>query len=259
MKERKFSPLITILSLLLAALMLKASAWQWERYKFKKELVETYAANSTASAQPLNEKTTTDELNQLIFHKVAVFGQFDYEHQFIVANRRHASGPGYWLMAPFYLHDSNRLLIVCRGFIPFSEDTSESWSKYSFPKEENPRENNIASERITGVLQPSVEKSSMFSPENPTVQAGQFVEKWLYPEISAMARQLKGDAFTTVFLQQTAGPRVDGFPAEAISVQVPPSTHFGYTFEWIILAILTVIIPLLVQHIRWSGRHPRGQ
>ncbi|MDD2943877.1 MAG: SURF1 family protein [bacterium] len=249
MIKRKFSPLITVFSLILAALMLKASAWQWERYKFKKELVDTYTANSSAPAKTLGDQTTADELRNLIFHKVEVLGQFDYEHQFIVANRRHASGPGYWLMTPFYLSGGNRLLIVSRGFIPFAEDTPESWSKYSFT--------NL--EKITGVVQPSVEKSSIFSPNNPSVQPQRFVKKWLYPEISAMARQLQGDSFTTIFLQQIAGPTADGFPAEAVSVQVPPSTHFGYTFEWIILAILTVMVPLLVQHIRWSGRHPQGQ
>ena len=37
------------------------------------------------------------------------------------------------------------------------------------------------------------------------------------------------------------------FPKESISIQVPPQTHYGYTFEWIILAMITLFISFFAQ------------
>ena len=51
----------------------------------------------------------------------------------------------------------------------------------------------------------------------------------------------------TVFIQRLGGTALGRYPEESVQIQVPPSTHFGYTFEWGILAVVTLTAGFLLQ------------
>lgn len=246
LKYYKFSFTITITSIFLSLLMLRASFWQWERYKEKIALLATYKSNNTNIAVEFPVKDFTEEnlnpikenelVEKLLNKKVSLSGEFDFSKEVIVLNRRDATGPGYYLLAPFKIDNSSQYIIVSRGFIPFSDRLPESWKKY----DKNPQA------KIEAVLKKSVQQKSSFGPSNPEVGTGQpFANIWYFEEIEKMAKQLPYPVITSVLLQQL-NPTND-FPKEAISIEVPPTTHFGYTFEWIFLAILTQIISFLIQ------------
>ena len=241
----QFSPTITITCLLLASLMLTASQWQWSRYKYKVKLLETYAQHeSTADIEfPYNSGDLTD-YSKLIFQKVKLSGEFDYSRQVIIINRRHETGPGYLLITPLKLTGSNLHVLISRGFIPFADDKPNKWNKYNF---DNRAE-------FYAVVKQSVKRKSALSPMNPDASLNKPLERrWNYMELDKMALQLPYPVIDSVYLEQIGGPSAIGggvdalFPAEHIRIQVPPSTHFGYTFEWILLALATIGIGYILQ------------
>ena len=235
----RFSIKITLFAVIVILISLRSSWWQWTRYLEKTALIATYQENSVSPVTrfPL-QGTSPEEFAPYINRKVRVRGKYDFNHQMIVMNRIHASGPGYWLLTPLKIEGRPESIIVSRGFIPYSESSSESWSKYNFTE----------TEEFDAVVQPGIRPLSFLSPANPDVGPGlPWVSKWKYPETEKIAAQLPYPLLTAVYLQRVGGPPTGTFPAESISIQVPPSTHFGYTIEWCLIALVTGVIAFLLQ------------
>lgn len=217
--------------------MFWASSWQWSRYKWKVEIVNSYRANAESAAldfptNATNEKAFKNVLNR----KVKISGRYDFDKQMIVKNRKHATGPGFWLLTPFKIKNSNRYIVVSRGFIPFKDKDKETWSKYNRELEED----------LYAVVQKSVKQMNFIAPKSHEKSEG-FINEWFYPDINEMAKQLPYPMISEVFLQRLSKPNDPEFPAQAISIRVPPSTHFGYTIEWAILGILTLLVGFFLQ------------
>lgn len=242
-KSFKFSWTTTLVCVFLALVMLRASAWQWERYKFKVALVETYKSNTAAIAVPLAQNELPDTYDSLLNRKVTLSGTYDFDHEMIVLNRTSASGPGYWLLTPLKIDGSNLSIIVSRGFIPFADRTPDTWEKYSFNSHET----------LNAVVQKTIPHRFLVSAA-ANVEHGTFQRQWAYADIGTISKQLPYPVIDTIFVQRLGGPPRGMFPAEDISVDVPPSTHFGYTFEWIFLAIATLVIGFLMQAFPRSNR-----
>lgn len=248
-KSFRFSPLVTGAAVCLALVMLRCSAWQWERYLEKTALVEAYEGNSLSpplslpsslapSDSSLSNANSHPQYTDVLHRKVRVAGKYDYSRQVLIVNQKHATGPGYWLMTPMQIEGSNEYLLVSRGFIPFHDYTEEAWQKYQFSEREE----------IQAVVQASVPHRSFLHPRNPQITTeSPWQTKWLYPDLVTMAPQFPYPINTQIFLQRLGGPAVGTFPSEAVSIQVPPSTHFGYTIEWIILAFATLVIAFIFQ------------
>lgn len=227
-------------------MMFYLSTWQWERYKWKVDLVNSYRTNSEAQAIPFPlGGRSKEDFAEVINRKVKISGSYDFSRQMIVQNRRHASGPGFWLLTPFKIDRSESYVIVSRGFIPFADRTPEDWQKYNFKQEEE----------FEAVVQKTVDQMNFVAPKSKNnLSENSFTEKWLYPDMKEIAKQLPYPVITEVYLQRLGKPPVGTFPAEAISIQVPPSTHFGYTIEWALLGLMTLLIGFGLQAFGRRGK-----
>lgn len=227
--------------------MFRASAWQWERYKYKVDLVASYKANSTAPALalPVSElSTVTDSkddskaLASLLHKKVHLAGTIDYDRQIIVTNRRNAEGPGHVLFAPLLLDGTGRVVWLGRGFIPFADREPQSWRKYD----------SSAHVELDGVVQ-ETRRQGMIGPSNPEPTAeNPVVRTWLFEDVEKMSAMFPDRNFLkNLFVEQLGGPEQGRYPEQAVTIQVPPSTHFGYTIEWALLGTLTLVLSVLLQ------------
>ena len=105
---------------------------------------------------------------------------------------------------------------------------------------------------IIGVVKPNVPKKTIFSPRNPEMNSNdKFPRTWQYPELDLLAKQYPYDIIDTIYIERLGPSKLGEFPAEHVGIQVPPSTHFGYTFEWIILAIITLSFGFALQAFPW--------
>lgn len=227
-----FSLKLSLGALVLASLMLIAAKWQWDRYLEKEHLVRNLQENVKKESVNILE---IDTLNIEPFTKVFLEGSFDHENEHLVINRRHKYGSGSWLMTPFILKDSDKTILVSRGFIPFEDKSKSDLQKY---KTEGKR-------RIYGVSRETVGKRAFLSPSASNHMTSE--NQWLYPDLSLISKALPYEIESKFFIQQLSDPVYDKFPAEDITIDVPPSTHFWYTFEWIALAIFTCLIAFMIQ------------
>lgn len=265
----RFSPTLCIASVLFAVVAFQCSAWQWKRYHWKTALVETYDRNRTDASSteltaamltaapgsaeiPSKQSPVEQDLKELLHHRVQLRGRYDYDREVIITNRKLAVGergdivPGYHLCTPFFVAGGSNSILVCRGFIPFADRDPSSWAKY------HPNNAELASAApevtVDAVVQESV-SPSWLNPQNPDVGEGKpFATTWLYPETSKMAKQLPYPMNGQYYVQRIGQSEVGGpFPAEAISIQVPASTHFGYTIEWALLGIGGLVLAIVIQ------------
>ncbi len=211
--------------------MLKASSWQWGKYKEKTKLLKTYEHNYEAREI---EDYTKLEIN--LYRKVILLGEFNYENQFLIANRKDITGPGFWLLTEFKLRNQkkiniNKSIIVSRGFIPFKD--RDNLEKYNY------NQPNL----IQAVIQKSIPQKSFLSPSESKNK-----HIYLYPDINKICiKHAINCVDTTYYAQKIKMAKEPIFPKESISIQVPPSTHYGYTFEWIILALITLFLSTFAQ------------
>lgn len=241
-KTFSFSKRVTIVTALLATIMIVCSVWQWRRYNWKVGIVETYNLDSKTAALtfPANAKSE-GEFSPVIDRRVRVRGHFDYDHEVIVTNKRKPSGPGHFLLAPFQIADTGEWVIVSRGFIPFEDRTPDTWRKYD----------STEPDEFTAIVKRSVHPM-LFSPKNPKPEPGRIVSLWYFEEIDKIAAQLpQKNVITAVYLQRVGTPLRGSFPEQAISIEVPPSTHYGYMIEWAILACATLAIGFVLQAFPW--------
>lgn len=225
--------------------MVRLSIWQWQRYEYKVALVASYEENAVSPAVDLLAREiavgSDAQFEELLHKKVRVSGKFDFERQIIVTNRKDGLGPGHILLTPLLLRGRKDALMVNRGFIPFKDREPQSWAKYDEPGEVE----------FDGVLQSSRQPWS-FGPENPapTPESSRI---WYFEEIPRIAKLLPYPLLTGVFVERLypatqkrqSNPPV--YPSEAVTVQVPASTHFGYMIEWALLALFTLVVGVALQ------------
>jgi protein SCO1 len=232
-----FSWKLSLFALLLSVLMLTAASWQWRRYHEKKILEQSLAENfESDSVDILDLDTEGRQVSP--FTKVFLTGSFDHDNQQLIMNRRHKYGSGSWLFTPFTLSGSDTTYMVSRGFIPYEDKDPESLSKY--------RTEGI--ETIYGLTQNSVGKRTALSPSAESAVGKS--NWWLYPDLPLIQKVIPHRIQTDFYIQQFSRPVHNQFPAEDIKIDVPSSTHFWYTFEWIFLALFTLFISFIIQLFR---------
>lgn len=256
-----FSWKITLTCLFLAAVMFRLSYWQWQRYLWKVDLVKSYDALPSVPALPFpSSGSLPEDFDSVVNRRVSLRGRYDYEHQVIVTNKRHASDgrpgtegfatePGHFLFAPFIIDGSNRAVFVSRGFIPFEDLTPETWKRYDFQPGE---------ESLSGVVKRTI-TPWLIGPRNPKTGGNNpFQTKFKFEEISKLAAQLPYPSIEPIYIQRLGNPPVGNFPAEAVSIEVPPSTHHGYMLEWASLGILTLAVGFILQAFPWYRGYRRS-
>jgi cytochrome oxidase assembly protein ShyY1 len=105
---------MTLLTLVLLTLFIGLGRWQWHRGEERQVIWESFERNESAAAPLVRVDLDSAER----FQRVALEGQFDSEHQFLLDNRSHAGQPGYEVLTPFALGNGGRIL-VNRGWVPF--------------------------------------------------------------------------------------------------------------------------------------------
>jgi cytochrome oxidase assembly protein ShyY1 len=222
--------------------MFRLSWWQWQRYLWKVELVNSYESLETTASREF----TGPDYASLVDSPVKLRGKYDYSRQVIVTNKKHGEGSfstmaGHHLLTPFLITDTNgeeKAVIVSRGFIPFEDRLPETWNKYSFEP---------AEELLNGVVKHSI-SPWLIGPKNPRTGEGrEFVTRFFFEEIPKLAAQLPYPVIETVYIQRLGAPPVGEFPRQAVQIEVPPSTHYGYTLEWAALGTVTLIVGALLQ------------
>jgi surfeit locus 1 family protein len=235
---RAFAPTagFTLLALLLSALFVRLGVWQWHRGSEREEEWSRFARGADAVVVP-----GTRALAELpLFQRIAVTGELDGAHQFLLDNRIWRGRAGYEVLTPLVRGDAPRLL-VDRGWVPFTGSRARR-PDVSLVGADAPLE---LSGRIALLPSPGLARG------RAAPAAG---DPWpkvtSYPDMAQLAAALGAPLSPRILLLDPAAPF--GYVRDWQPPGPTPLRHFSYAIQWWIFAGLTLVL--------WAvlGRRPRG-
>lgn len=227
-----FSADKTITSLLAAILCFGMSYWQWTRYIEKKGYFATLEEQATKPMSNLDPEAVSWEA---LYHgKVLIEGSFDFEHEMVLINRSKDDKTGVRVVTPFKLTQTNKAILVDRGFVEYTNYADKNTELYQHADET----------QIEGLVRPSQEKTFFLAPPTKEPKPGQWVERWLRLEVPMMAKQLPYEVLP-IYVEQTnqKGPAPAFDPKEITH----PGRHLNYTFQWIGFGLFSIFLALFLQ------------
>lgn len=266
-----FKPKVTFVCLLLAALMLRASVWQWHRHTEKQLYIAELSRNLEQDIVPLTSLLAANEdWTSLLHRRVGVEGEFDFAKEVVLRNRKYQDFAGVHVLTPLRIAGTAKYVLVSRGFVPL--ESAKSGERKAFQRE--------AVAKFVGLIKESKERRT-FAPADPeSGPPNPWVDAWLRVDLPKIAAQLpyellpfylevmndtdsatakseivrsdeqRGELF---FLPnrvgQTEAQRLDParLPIPSFDTVVPAGRHFGYVWEWGVMALVTVLVGLLLQ------------
>jgi surfeit locus 1 family protein len=273
-----FSWKITTVGVLLSLLMIRLSYWQWNRHLEKIELIKTMDAR--LNLEPVLINTLLPQIKEnpdlFIHRRFKLSGTYDFKHEIILRNRRFNKIAGVFVVTPLLISGTTDTVLVSRGFIPLTEADQISRKRYQKPLITN----------IIGLVKPSLQPKFFLAPSDPkTGKKLPWVDAWLRINIPEISKQLPyqplpiwlekmdnssiakikkeilnnnsdRDEILNLAARTSVSKTVDlkdyNFPEPVYDIIIPPGRHFGYVFEWLAMATITLFITLILQFKRFE-------
>ena len=214
--------------LALFTLFLSLGAWQINRANEKQDFLNTEAKRGNETVK-LNSEIQ-DDVGVLRYKQATVVGHYETTKQFLLDNQIHAGKAGYFVFTPFKLQNSNKTILVNRGWIPLIEPRA-TLPNVDFSAETeitiNGRVNHFPSIglKLAGANQPT-----QTSPAVVGVMDEKILAEMLGYELLNVQLELDANAS-------------HGFKREwAMAKIMLPEQHLGYALQWFGLAFVLTIL-----------------
>lgn len=267
---KKILPFRIFIGLIIACLCARLSYWQWNRHLEKVAIIKGLNDRLKLPIVPL-----TDILNkppkEISYLRSSLEGEYDFDHEVLLKNRRHNENPGSIVITPMKLKDSATYILVARGFIPFLKTSKEDRKKYR----DSPTS-------FVGLVKESVKPEFLATSDPETGKDLPWVDEWLRVDIEKIKKQLPYEVlpFYVEIMGTTdaetaskeiivsnsgrddmmnmaskghipTGSGIDEsahYPIPMFDLVIPAGRHLGYVFEWLFIGALGLVISILVEN-----------
>ena len=218
-----FSIVITIVAI---TLFINLSLWQLQRANYKNQLtVLIHTQNIRSRINLLHEKIAWPEAR---FREVEVEGVFEPEQQIFLDNIVKSGKPGYHVITPLKLKNSEQRILINRGWIGTGED------RMQLPIVSTPK----GTVKIAGTLdKPRSKPVLLFTDYLPDFEGNQ---RWIYIDTDYMSKKWKMPIAAYMLLQTE--PKTDpNLSRKWPSYVNKASMHIGYSIQWAAFALISFI------------------
>lgn len=233
----KFSPrpLPTVICLLLFVIMILLGFWQWTRYHSRMQIQSAFQAAIAAKPIPLSK---LQALPNKEYRHVVVQGHYLSQHNFLLQHRYHHDRLGFEVLTPLQLANSNKVVLVNRGWIPATPALTPALKLARVS----------GWQTVTGyVFYPPAKAftlgSNIVKPEQRPLQ----IQKIDLAEIHTIIKQ---PIYPFVLYLDKASQH--GFVREWTPIVMDPRKHFGYMIQWFLMALALLIAYLAFSYERKS-------
>ena len=106
-------------------LFIKLGFWQLDRADQKKIINMAFVERKNQPAIPLNKETIQMPIIDIIWHHVTISGEFLNDKNIILDNQVVQEKAGFLIYTPFKILDSNKIILVNRGWYPLSNSRND--------------------------------------------------------------------------------------------------------------------------------------
>jgi surfeit locus 1 family protein len=234
----------TLLAVAGFALLVRLGFWQLDRLDQRRDFNRRVQAQQEAPALILAGDALSLDLAAMEYRLVEVAGVFDFSEEVALRNQSYLGRPGYRLLTPLVIEESNRAVLVDRGFVPASDYEPGEWRQ--FAEEE--------AAQVQGVIRASQAEPDFGGRVDPTPLAGEELRVWSLVDTDRIAAQTPYDLLP-VFIQQSppeGQPDLVEFPDSyplrtRPALELDEGPHLGYALQWFTFAaILAFGFPILM-------------
>ncbi len=230
---RWLGPVVAGAVIITALVMIGLGVWQLQR------LVERRAENVVLTArlaQPpldLNRQTASRVLE---YQPVQATGTFDFAQEIVLRNRAYSESPGVHVLTPLRLTGSAQVVLVDRGWLPYTEAEPAARAPYQTPAGEV---------TITGLARLSQSRALAILPADPTLSPDQpRLDAWFWPDLAQIQTQLPYPLLS--FYLEADPPAARGaLPFAGHDYDLSDGPHLSYAIQWFAFTA-TLLIGALV-------------
>ena len=115
----------TLVFIIFFTLFIKLGFWQLDRADQKKIINMAFVDRQSQPPIPLNNETIQMPIEDIIWHHVTISGKFLNDKNIILDNQVVQEKIGFLIYTPFKILDSNRTILVNRGWYPLSNSRND--------------------------------------------------------------------------------------------------------------------------------------
>lgn len=121
-RKYRFRPgwLMTLLSLIVACVLIKLGFWQLSRAAEKQQIEQALQQRQQQLPIEVQALLATKSFESLVYRQAKLNGYYDNEQQFLYDNKTHQGKAGFHVLTPFRLNETHAIL-VNRGWIPYQD------------------------------------------------------------------------------------------------------------------------------------------
>jgi surfeit locus 1 family protein len=234
---------MTIATVLVMALCIKAGLWQYNKAESKKALQTQLNTRLNESAISLNDSVSdfyNDDIESLRFKRVKVSGTYDTRYQILLDNQVDNTVVGYHVITPMQIESTKEYVLVNRGWIAGNPNRT-------VPKIDTP----MGIQAIEGDI--ALPSSSFFTLEDSaSKQEKRKIEDsaiWQHMDMQLYAKSVPFAILPFILRLDSKSNAGGGFkrnwplPAERVSM------HLGYAYQWFGFA-LTLLVIFIVLNVK---------
>jgi surfeit locus 1 family protein len=210
---------------ILAPLFVGLGIWQLDRAEQKRNLGASLEMRR--KLPPLSLNGPYPDAEQLRFRQVAARGHYLYDKSVLIENRKHQGKTGFHLITPLQLHESDRILLINRGW--------------------------IAHDRLDRALATANEADivsihgEVRIPHPPAIElkqektaTGDALPRWPYLTLDHYSDWSGMDILPFIVL--LSAQEENGFVRQWPHPRVSDMMHIGYAIQWFAFAIITLLV-----------------
>ena len=216
--------LSSILVILGVFVLIRLGFWQLDRLEQRRKFNDHYLKQISAKPIDLNVQPIPMGLEDMEYREIFVSGYYDFENEIYLQNQAYQNEPGYRVVTPLRIDNSELAVFVERGWISFTdiENMSEINGKFN------------QKQTIHGIIRNPESNEKILKSETSTDNQQNL---YLYVDINSL--QLKTDYDLLPIYIQQKGERDNGKPIPQIAeIEISEGPHFGYAIQWFFFASL---------------------
>lgn len=206
-----------ILTLLIALALIVVTAllgrWQLGRAEYKKQL--TAQINARMHSPPVVQGAVPLDFKPNVWRHVVARGEYASSWTIYLQNRQYRDQPGFWVLTPLRIANSQIYVMVMRGWVPRNFDAINLLPKVLTPSGEI---------LVDGRIAPAPSQMFSFAKDPPGAVIRQNVQ------ISQFA--VDHHIHMLPYVIQELGVEKDGLVRHWPQPDIGMDTNYGYAFQW---------------------------
>ena len=218
---------MTILVLLAMAVMARLGIWQLDRLEQRKAFNTRVQTQLDQPTLILEGDAFEEDLENMEYRDVIAQGTFDHTAEIALRNQVWNNQAGVHLLTPLKIKDSDKAILVNRGWIPYEDFMSGDWSKYSEP----------GIVKVSGMIRASESEPDFGGRNDPIPMPGEApLKAWHLANVEGISRQVPYKLLP-IYIQHSPDPNWTSLPYRSEpDLELTEGSHFGYAIQWFTFA-----------------------